>query len=110
VKRKPFPVGAEAEYARFVADISKQMLPRLQELHAYLDSPYCTLDSMLRIQRECWDALDLLWKGSDPEHKERMQARLLAGGWEEFCELRAKNQARADELIRLRKERDNAQS
>ena len=109
MRKKQFPIGEAseaAETARFVNSLSAQRLPRLQELSKYVESEYTSLDSLIQIERESWEALALMFAGLGPGHRERF-LEWLVPKLAKFEALRAKTRQKAEERIRRHKERAN---
>ncbi len=104
MKRKPFPLGVaneDRETAEFVDTLTRQRLPRLRELSKYVESEYTSLDSLIRIQRESWEALALMFAGLGPGYRERFLEG-LSPKLAEFEAMRAKTRAKAKALIAKR--------
>jgi hypothetical protein len=73
----------EAGVKQFLLTVFKQLIPRVEQIHADFDSGRkLPLSELLRIQRDCFDALELVWRGLPPREQREFEDR-LAPSWAE---------------------------
>jgi hypothetical protein len=94
----------ERDIREFKERCSEFYLPRLKYHQALLNhySRYTgsrlPLETLEQIQRESFEALDLLWWGLPPEEQEEL-VEWLAPWWAEIKALRARNRALAERAL-----------
>lgn len=90
----PRPYDEEAETAAFVRRFLVDMMPRAEHFRNYVECGGLPIDALLRVGRESFEALVLLWAGLPPRQADEFIDR-LAPRWAQLVAMMERNREMA---------------
>jgi hypothetical protein len=92
----PFPCDEDEE--SWSPKVINEWTKRAKNLREYIESGYMGVGSLLKIQQETYETLNLYWLGLPPRRAENL-VKQLAPQWAELDALMARNRENAKRLL-----------